>query len=116
MKTRYPAQNPCVVSTARIAALQAKIAQSAARADIEIYCDDMGDGWYNLYAISDPEIVPTVAEAVEYLAGMGKLMRHPVHTNWVRPIHIEFLDAPRSEARYGEVIMSNTLSRLTGAF
>jgi hypothetical protein len=104
------------VASARTMALQTKIAQNAARADIEIYCDDMGDGWYNLYTISDPEIVPTVAEAVEYLAGMGKLMRHPVHASWVRPIRIEILGASRAEARYGEAIMADTLSRLTGSF
>jgi len=97
-------------------ALQAHIAQNAARADIEIYCDDMGGGWYNLYTISDPEIVPTVAQAVEYLAGIGKLMRHPVHANWVRIINMEMLDASRPTVRYGEVMMSDTLSRLTGSF
>jgi hypothetical protein len=38
-------------------------ARIAAQADIEIYCDEPIAGWFNARAISDPEIVPTVAES-----------------------------------------------------
>ncbi len=80
------------IMTAPLAALQEKLAHSAAQADIEIYCDEPVASWFNIPAISDPEIVPTVAEAVEYLEGIGMLERHPAHYVLVRPKSVRQLD------------------------
>lgn len=71
----------------RIAALQAKLAHGIARADIEIHCNEPVRGWYDTCAVSDPEIAPAIAEAVEYLKGIGMLTQHPVHSHWVWLVH-----------------------------
>jgi hypothetical protein len=79
----------------RITDLAFKIADDAARADIEIMCKPVGDQadtvdamrscWYDLTQPIDPELAPFVAQAVEYLDGRGLLKHHPEHTGWTRP-------------------------------
>jgi len=71
----------------RIAALQEKLAYNVARSDIEIYCAERGNHWYDTKAISDPEITPIVAESVEYLKATGRLTEHPRYSHWVRLVH-----------------------------
>lgn len=84
----------------RVGNLALQIADSAARSDIEIYCEpvyfnpsapaaeQMRNCWYDSTHTTpaDVEAKKPVALAVEYLELRGKLLRHPEHNHLVRPI------------------------------
>jgi len=78
---------------ARISDLAFRIADDAARADIEIMCRPVGNNsesveamrtcWYDVAHPFDPELAPCIAIAVEYLDGRGMLRRHPDNAEWL---------------------------------
>jgi len=71
----------------RLSHLQQKIADEAARSDIEslctpiIQCYGSAASWYSIIS---PDFQATVDIAVEYLTLRGRIARHPVHAYWVR--------------------------------
>lgn len=72
-------------------ALAHHIAYSAARCDIECYCQGHylaagGAPWFDLDHIdeTDPDTRADVARATDYLHQRGKLIHHPEHPRWVR--------------------------------
>ena len=86
----------------RVIELALMLADSAARSDIEIYCDAVECNpsqnmseikrirscWYSVTNThpNDPEIASTVAIACEYLSLRGKLLRHSEQPHLVRPV------------------------------
>ena len=77
-----------------------KIADDAARADIECYCTArMEDGsepqktsdhatcWYDSLDIPDPEMRATVEVALLYLSARGMVQWHTTQQGWIRPLH-----------------------------
>jgi hypothetical protein len=77
-----------------------KIADDAARSDIECHCvARMEDGsepletsdhatcWYDSTTIPDPEMRATVEAALLYLVARGMVQWHATRRGWVRPLH-----------------------------
>lgn len=74
-----------------------KIADGAARCDIEVLCVPVGGEpsnieeiracWFDLDQLVDSSQAALVRASAEYLECRGLLMHHPAHRNWVRPRH-----------------------------
>lgn len=86
--------------TANITTMAFRLADSAARSDIETMCrsftEDGGEPvsteeirtcWYDTRAVIDPENVRCVEEALEYLECRGMLKLHPTKASWLRVVN-----------------------------
>lgn len=77
--------------------LQAQLAYSAARSDIETLCCPEGewaDGWHDPTTATDEDDQADVDRALRYLDLRGLIERHPTQ-QWVRVLEE---DAPTSES------------------
>lgn len=82
-----------------ITELAFRIADNAARCDIETLCSPVGGEprtveeirscWFDLDQVKDPDDSFMVSVSVEYLERRGLLKRHPTQVNWVRPRHTQ---------------------------
>ena len=76
-----------------VLSLALKIADHAARSDIECMCEwagasPSGPHWYDTTNVN-PDDREFVKDAVIYLRGRGLLDQHPTNPLWVRPRSIE---------------------------
>lgn len=93
--------------TANITAMAFRIADSAARSDIETMCrsftedgrepvgaEEIRACWYDVHDVIDPENVRYVAEALQYLRGRGMLLKHPTTVGWLRVLDVPTIASP----------------------
>ncbi|TNE75513.1 MAG: hypothetical protein EP334_10195 [Gammaproteobacteria bacterium] len=74
------------------AKLERSLAYSAARSDIELYCQfqysDVNGNWFDAADVSEDE-AEHVNQAVKYLSALGLLRRHPDQMEFVQVLALE---------------------------